>query len=87
MQGEPTAATPPVAVIYAAKSTQDAHGSIPDQIERCREYAKTHGWEVAEPPESDEATSPMETHTSGGVGMFPSFAPLPFPSPEETARS
>jgi DNA invertase Pin-like site-specific DNA recombinase len=46
-----------VAVVYAAKSTEDTHGSIPDQIERCREYATANGWEVAEPPESDEAAS------------------------------
>jgi site-specific DNA recombinase len=55
MQGDRTA--PPLAILYAAKSTTDEHGSIPDQIDRCREYAAAQGWEVNEPPERDEAAS------------------------------
>jgi DNA invertase Pin-like site-specific DNA recombinase len=55
------------AVIYAAKSTADSHGSIPDQVERCREYAAAQGWEVVEPPESDEAASAY--HGSRGPGL------------------
>jgi site-specific DNA recombinase len=68
MQNQPSAPTPPVAVIYGAKSTQDEHGSIPDQVERCREYAAANGWEVAEPPESDEAASGY--HGSRGPGLI-----------------
>ncbi len=33
------------AVIYAAKSTEDKHGSIPTQLEDCRALAERHGWE------------------------------------------
>jgi site-specific DNA recombinase len=35
------------AIIYAAKSTEDRHKSIPTQLEDCRELAETEGWEVA----------------------------------------
>jgi site-specific DNA recombinase len=59
--------TPPIAVVYAARSTKDEHGSIPDQVERCREYATSQGWEVAEPAESDEAASAY--HGSRGPGL------------------
>lgn len=34
------------AVIYAAKSTEDRHGSIPTQLDDCRAYADRHGWLV-----------------------------------------
>lgn len=34
------------AVIYAAKSTEDKHGSIPTQLDDCREMAEREGWEV-----------------------------------------
>ncbi|MBO9533939.1 MAG: recombinase family protein [Solirubrobacteraceae bacterium] len=37
----------PKVVIYAAKSTEDRHGSIPTQIEDCRALAERSGWEVA----------------------------------------
>jgi DNA invertase Pin-like site-specific DNA recombinase len=57
----------PVAVIYAAKSTADLAGSINDQTERCRDYAASLGWEIAEPPESDEAASAY--HGSRGPGL------------------
>ncbi len=36
------------AVIYAAKSTEDKHGSIPTQIEDCRALAAREGWEVVD---------------------------------------
>jgi site-specific DNA recombinase len=67
MKPKPTDPTPPLAIIYAAKSTQDEHGSIPDQIDRCREYAATNGWQIAEPPEHDEAASAY--HGSRGPGL------------------
>jgi site-specific DNA recombinase len=34
------------AIIYAAKSSPDERGSIPDQIKRCRELAETESYEV-----------------------------------------
>lgn len=34
------------AVIYAAKSTSDPHGSIGRQLDDCRELAEREGWEV-----------------------------------------
>src|SRR4051812_18777182 len=34
------------AVIYAAKSTEDKHGSIPTQLDDCRAMAKREGWEI-----------------------------------------
>lgn len=34
------------AVIYAAKSTEDRHGSILSQLQGCREMAATSGWTV-----------------------------------------
>jgi site-specific DNA recombinase len=37
---------PPAAVVYAAKSTEDKHGSIPTQLEEGRAYATREGWEV-----------------------------------------
>ena len=39
-----TARTP--CVVYAAKSTEDKHDSIPTQIDECRERAEENGWEV-----------------------------------------
>ena len=35
------------AVLYAAKSTQDRRGSIPDQLNEARELAEREGWQVA----------------------------------------
>lgn len=34
------------AVLYAAKSTQDKHKSIPTQLDDCRKKAEDEGWEV-----------------------------------------
>lgn len=36
----------PGVVIYAAKSTEDTHGSIPTQIEDCRALAERAGWVI-----------------------------------------
>src|SRR4051794_21758620 len=44
------------AVIYAAKSTEDTHGSIPTQLADCRALAEREGWEVVG-EFSDEAFS------------------------------
>ena len=40
-QGQPI-----LAVVYAAKSTQDKHKSIPTQLEDCRQMAAENEWEV-----------------------------------------
>jgi hypothetical protein len=48
--------TAPRAVIYAAKSTKDPHGSIPTQIADCEAMAEREGWLVAA-IHSDEAKS------------------------------
>jgi Resolvase, N terminal domain len=45
-----------VAVVYAAKSTEDKHGSIPTQLENCRRRAEREGWQVVA-EFSDEAFS------------------------------
>jgi DNA invertase Pin-like site-specific DNA recombinase len=34
------------AVLYGAKSTEDVHGSIPDQLRDCKALAEREGWEV-----------------------------------------
>lgn len=52
---KPQDATP--AIIYAAKSTEDKHGSIPTQIEDCRAMAKSEGWNVVADPYRDENRS------------------------------
>ena len=44
------------AVLYAAKSTQDVRGSIPDQLTACRALAEQEGWTVTA-EYSDEAAS------------------------------
>jgi len=44
------------AVVYAAKSTEDKHGSIPSQLEACREHAARQGWQI-EAEFQDEAVS------------------------------
>jgi site-specific DNA recombinase len=45
-------------VIYAAKSTEDTHGSIPAQVDACRAYAAARGWEHTPPDEfQDEGAS------------------------------
>lgn len=45
MQSEGTARSER-AIIYAAKSTEDKRGSIPDQLADCRGMAEREGWEV-----------------------------------------
>jgi DNA invertase Pin-like site-specific DNA recombinase len=44
------------AVLYAAKSTEDTHGSIPTQLDDCRAMAEREGWVVVG-QYSDEAES------------------------------
>lgn len=54
-------------VIYAAKSTEDKHGSIPTQIEDCRELAERNGWQVVGEPFSDEAFSAYSGNRGPGL--------------------
>jgi DNA invertase Pin-like site-specific DNA recombinase len=54
-------------VIYAAKSTADTHGSIPDQIKECREFASARGWTVDGVPEHDEAASAYTGNRGDGL--------------------
>src|SRR4051812_14449542 len=42
MQPKPNRAV----VVYAAKSTEDRHDSIPEQLDDCRAMAKREGWQV-----------------------------------------
>jgi site-specific DNA recombinase len=41
-----TVTDPIKAVIYAAKSTEDRNDSIPEQLDDCRDMAKTNGWTI-----------------------------------------
>lgn len=52
------------AVIYAAKSTEDIHGSIPDQLNDCRAMAEREGWAVV-----DEFTDEGHSAWSGDRGQ------------------
>jgi site-specific DNA recombinase len=51
------------AILYAAKSTEDKHGSIPTQLKDCRSFAEHEGWEVA-----DEFTDEAASAYSGNRG-------------------
>jgi DNA invertase Pin-like site-specific DNA recombinase len=53
-------------VIYAAKSTEDKHGSIPTQIEDCRALAAREGWEIVG-EFSDEAFSAFSGNRGPGL--------------------
>ena len=56
------------AIIYAAKSTEDKHGSIPTQIEDCQALAEREGFEVRPEWEfQDENKSAY--HGSRGPGL------------------
>jgi len=53
-------------VLYAAKSTTDEHGSIPSQLERCREHARRQGWTV-DAEYHDEAASAYRASRGPGL--------------------
>ena len=42
----PSSPDRPQAILYAAKSTEDSHGSIKTQLADCRAMAETEGWEI-----------------------------------------
>ena len=55
-----------LAVIYAAKSTQDRHLSIPTQLDGCREKTTSEGWTCAPGDEfSDEGFSAYSGNRAG----------------------
>jgi DNA invertase Pin-like site-specific DNA recombinase len=56
------------AVIYAAKSTEDKHGSIPTQLADCRELAERERFEVRDADQfSDEAFSAYSGNRGPGL--------------------
>ena len=57
---------PTLAVIYAAKSTEDRHGSIPTQVKDCRALAERQGWTVVG-EETDEAFSAFSGNRGPGL--------------------
>lgn len=54
------------AVLYAAKSTEDKHGSIPDQLRECREMAERELW-LVEAEFSDEGFSAYSGNRGPGL--------------------
>jgi DNA invertase Pin-like site-specific DNA recombinase len=61
------------AVIYAAKSTEDTHGSIPTQLDDCRALAERQGWEVAG-EFTDEAFSAFKGNRGPGLARAKALA-------------
>ena len=55
---ESTMTSTVAAVIYAAKSSEDEHGSIPTQIADCKAMAEREGWVIAE-TYKDEKKAPI----------------------------
>jgi Resolvase, N terminal domain len=60
------------AVIYAAKSTEDTHGSIRDQFVDCRKLAAVRGFDVDGREHEDEAKSAY--HGDRGPGLAAAMA-------------
>ncbi len=56
----------PAAVLYAAKSTEDKKGSIPDQLKKGRQEAEGEGWEVVG-EHQDEAKSAYKQSRGSGL--------------------
>lgn len=54
------------AIVYAAKSTEDKHGSIPDQLGDCRALAEREGWDVLA-EHSDEGFSGYSGNRGPGL--------------------
>jgi hypothetical protein len=46
------------AIIYAAKSSPDERGSIPDQLKECRELAEAEGYEVVGEYSEENVSAP-----------------------------
>lgn len=62
-----------LAVIYAAKSTEDKHGSIPTQLADCRAMAEREGWTV-EGEYQDEAKSAYRGSRGDGLARAKAHA-------------
>jgi hypothetical protein len=64
--------TPSPAVIYAAKSTADVHGSIPAQLVDCRTRAEREGWRVVREFSDEAARRPnVDGHQGAPVPRLP----------------
>jgi DNA invertase Pin-like site-specific DNA recombinase len=61
----PTAESKP-AVLYAARSTEDEHGTIPTQLADCRKMAAREGWEIVH-EDSDEGFSAFKGNRGPGL--------------------
>jgi DNA invertase Pin-like site-specific DNA recombinase len=61
------------AVHYAAKSTEDKHGSIPTQLEDCRQLAARQGWRTVG-EFSDEAFSAYSANRGPGLDQAKELA-------------
>jgi DNA invertase Pin-like site-specific DNA recombinase len=61
------------AVLYAAKSTEDKHGSIPTQLDDCSALAQREGWVVVG-TFSDEAFSAYSGNTGPGLEQAKALA-------------
>src|SRR4051794_12268571 len=68
-----------VAVLYAAKSTEDKRGSIDTQVADCRAMAEREGWEVAE-AYRDEAASAWSGDRGPGLAAAMEHAKREAPS-------
>jgi hypothetical protein len=55
------------AVLYAAKSTEDLHGSIPTQLEDGQRLADQRGWTIADPSFQDEGFSAFSGNRGPGL--------------------
>ena len=64
---------PARAVIYAAKSTEDKHGSIETQLADCRDLAERQGWEVVN-EYSDEGFSAYRGNRGPGFAHAKALA-------------
>jgi hypothetical protein len=63
-------------VVYAAKSTEDKHGSIPTQLEDCRRRAEREGWQVVA-EFRDEAFSACSGNRGPGLERAKALAAAP----------
>ncbi len=55
------------AIIYAAKSSPDERGSIPDQLKKCHKLAEAEGYEVVEEYSEENGDRGRAKTPGGGV--------------------
>ena len=65
------------AVLYAAKSTEDKHGSIPDQLDRTRRLAEGEGWTVCGEFTDEGFSAYRATAAPGSSGRRPERSSWP----------